>query len=57
MDKNRGKEIENFLKKEGFKEIEIAKKSASWYKKASEHTSCAKNTREKRNRTVKPATK
>lgn len=57
MDKNRGKEIENFLKKEGFKEIEIAKKSASWYKKASERTSCAKNTREKRNRTVKPATK
>lgn len=36
------KEVIDYLKEKGFKEIKIAEKHTRWYKKASEHTSCLK---------------
>ena len=36
------KEIIGHLQEEGFREIQVSEKSAKWYKKASERSSCLK---------------
>ena len=42
------KEITEYLKEEGFKELKIAEKTATWYKKASERPSCLKRVQSKK---------
>ena len=36
------KEIKEYLKGEGFKEVKVSEKQTKWYKKASETSSCLK---------------
>ena len=48
MVKSKRQGIENFLKKEGFNEVEAKEKPGKWYKKASEQAPCAKNAHKKR---------
>lgn len=48
MVKSKRQGIENFLKKEGFNEVEAKEKSGKWYKKASEQAPCAKMPTKKR---------
>jgi hypothetical protein len=42
------KEITEYLKEEGFKELKVAEKSVSWYKKASERPYCLKTVQNKK---------
>ncbi len=42
------KEITEYLKDEGFKEIKVAEKAAEWYKKASERPSCLRTVQKKK---------
>jgi len=36
------KEVIEYMREEGFKEIKVAEKHTKWYKKAYEHPSCLK---------------
>jgi hypothetical protein len=42
------KEIGQYLKEEGFKELTVAEKKSSWYKKAAGLPSCLKSTKKQR---------
>jgi hypothetical protein len=42
------KEVIEYLKGEGFREIKVAEKHTKWYKKAFEHPSCLKTIQRKK---------
>ncbi len=46
----KGKNIEDYLQAEGFKELKVSEKKKQWYKKASEITPCSKEGKEKVNK-------